>query len=898
MFRSILTTKLYIPPARPDWVPRQRLVKRLDQGLRRKLTLVSAPAGYGKTTLISAWLSGLAERLEETPRVAWLSLEEDDNEPDRFLAYFIAALQTWDRGIGEAVLALLETPQLPPLTQLMTLLINDLADLPGQGILVLDDYNTIHHPDIETALSFLLEHLPPQLHLIVATREEPLLQLPRLRVRWQVTEVRLQDLRFTREETTSFLSQTMGLELSAEAIEILDSRTEGWIAGLQMVALSLRGRARHGGPEEMRLTVAGFDGSHHYIMDYLAAEVLRQQPAEIRTFLRQTAILDRLSGPLCDTVTGQQNSRHFLAQLEQANLFLIRLDDQRQWYAYHSLFADFLRRELAEWEQKTLHQRASQWYEKNGYTPEAIKHALAAHDLDTAERLIGSSVEETFSRGGFSTLLGWLNALPEERVLARSDFSAYKGWILYLRGEIGEAERYVAAATHTQRPDDTPVQRGMLLGFQTYLAINRGDPAEAVRLGQEALALLGDTESFFRTTALSHLAQAQRLTGQREAAIQTLRQTVSLGHRLGHHLITLEALGYLTLLLYQQGELAEAVRLCEQAVGRYTDARNNPLPMAGLVYIPLGTLYFELNDLEKAEHFLTTGIALCQQMGTLYYTLVGHRFLARLHYARGDQEAAWRSLEAGRYLALQSGNPRRIRIINTLSAELQLRQGQVAAAARTLADLPADRQARSEQENLTVARLMLAQGDPQAASNLLDQLEQSARQQSRLGSLITIHVLQSLTEQALNRPDAALDRLEQALLPAARLGYRRAFLDEGSAVVPLLSARRQVAPDFAGLLLDILAAAPAGREATPGAESTSAVAVTDSAENQALIEPLSETQLAILRLVAEGLTNQEIAGKLAITVGTVKWHLNQIYGKLNVSSRTQALAQARRLKLL
>jgi len=885
----ILSTKLYSPSVRPDWVPRQRLIKRLDQGLRRKLTLVSAPAGYGKTTLISSWVHGLNERSQTTPRTGWLSLEDDENDLVRFMSYFVAACQTIDRSIGQTVLPLLDMPQLPSANHLMTLLINDLTNLPEQSVLVLNDYHSIHHPDITIAVAYFLEHLPTHFHLIVATREEPHLPVARLRVQGQITEIRLDELRFTVEETTAFFNQTMGIRLNDEDIATLETRTEGWIAGLQMAALSLRsGQPWRSGLGSMPLKVDEFGGTHHYVMDYLAAEVVRQQSKEIRAFLRQTAILDRLNASLCDAVTGQPNSQHFLAQLEKANLFLLQLDDQRQWYRYHSLFADFLRTELADWELRQLHQRASTWYEAHGFVPEAIKHALAAQDLTSAQRLIRNSVEETFSQGGFSTLLGWLNALPDEFIRARSDLSAYKGWILYLRGEIAEAEQYAMAAVETQRADDPPVQRGMLLGFRAYLAINRGQAAEAVKYGQEALALLGSTRSFFRTTALSHLGQAQRLVGDRQAAIQTLRQAVSLGQQLNHDLITMEALGYLTLLLYQQGELREALLLCEQAVNQHADALGRPLPVVGLVCIPLGALYFEIDDLERAEHFLTTGIALCQQMGTIYFTLAGQRLLAKLHYVRGEIDRAWEILTAARHLAAQSENERRIRMVKAVIAELQLQQRQIAEAARTLADLPEAAEARSEQENSAIARLLLAQNQGETAHRLLCQLEQTAQSQGRFGSLISIFVLKGLVENTLHQFSDP-DPLEQAISLGAQLGYRRTFLNEGTALSALLTKRRNRAPEFVDSLLEALHKLPV---------HAPTVSPPAAAQNQALVEPLSDAQLTILGLVADGLSNQEIANKLSITVGTTKWHLNQIYNILNVTSRTQAVAQAHRLNLL
>ena len=874
----VLTTKLHAPPVRPNWVPRQRLIEGMDKGLRRRLTLVSAPAGYGKTTLITSWLEELEARLSITPQVAWLSLEEEENDLARFLTYLIAACQGVEPSIGQTILSLLDLPQLPAPNYLMTLLINDLADVPGQVVLVLNDYHVIHDPEVQAAMIFLVEHLPPQLHLIVATREEPQWPLARLRVQEQVTEIRLEDLRFTVDETVDFLNQTMGLQLNSEDVETLETRTEGWIAGLQMAALSLRGsQARRSGIRPTTLLLDDFGGTHQYVMDYLAAEVLRQQPTEIRAFLRQTAILDRFTASLCDEVTGQPNSRQFLSQLEQANLFLIQLDDQRQWYRYHSLFADFLRAELAEWEQRTLHVRASAWYESHGFVPEAIKHALAGQDLIAAARLIRGYTEEVFSRGGFSLLLSWLDALPEEFVHAHSDLSAYKGWTLYLRGQIAEAEKYATAASNRESPDDSPVQRGMLLGFRAYLAINRDQIPQAIKFAEEALVLLGNTQSFFRTTALSHLGQAQRLIGERRAAIQTLRQAVALGQQLHHDLITLEALGYLALLLYQQGDLREALLLCEKAVAEHSDAQGRPNPVAGLVYIPLGALYFETDDLDRAYHCLTTGIALCQQMGTVYFTLAGQRLLAKLQYARGDVESAWGVLTAARQLATQSENQRRIRMVNAVTAELQLREGQIEAAAYTLANLPSAVEERSEQENLAIARLYLAQNQLEAAHELLDKLEQTAHQQGRLGSLISIYLLQAMTDQALNQ-FAIRDPLREALVLGAQLGFRRTFLTEIEALAPQIVKRRHAAPEFVDTLL----------EAIP---ETAPIPMPPTV-------PLGKTQLVILRLVVDGLSNQQIADQLGITVGTTKWHLNQIYQILSVSSRTQAIAEAHRLNLL
>ena len=887
----ILSTKLAVPPKRSDWVLRSRLIKRLNQGIGRKLTLVSAPAGFGKTTLIATWLHGLECKHSHSPRVGWLSLEDEDNDPVRFLSHFIAALQTIDPGIGLTAQSYLKTPRTPKLNHLMTLLINDLSQLPGQSVLTLDDYHVINHSGLQAAIAFFLDHLPAQVHLVITTRADPALSLPRLRGRWEVMEIRLQDLRFTHEETTSFLKRTMGLALPESAAQALEDHTEGWIAGLQMAALSLRGRAASSVTDYTILVKELEGGGQRDIIDYLAAEVLQMQSAEIRLFLQQTAILDRFNAPLCAAVTGCSNSQELLAHLEAANLFLIPLDNQRQWYRYHHLFADFLRAEFSKSGQSALHLRASQWYEENGFTPEAIKHALVAREYETAVRLIRSRVEDSCRNGAYNTLLNWVNALPEDLVRRHSDLLVHKGWILYLRGEIVTGEAYAALAVENESPQALPLHRGMLLSFRAFLAFNRDDPAQAVEYANEALKLLSETESFYRTTALSHLGQSQRLTDDRLAAIQTLRETVVLGQRLEHHLPALEALGYLALLLFQQGNLREAIQACEHAAHQYVDVRGQPLPVAALIYVPLGMLYYEKNDLERAYHFLTTGISLCQQMGIVYYALVGQRTLAKLHYAQGNVEAMWDTLASARALAVKSENQRRVRKVNALKADLELRQGLIPAAIHTLADYALKNKSRSEQENLTSVRLLMAQGQTEAAQKILQQLEQSARQQGRLGSLITIFLLQALSQQSLQNFETAQDFVAQAISLAAPEGYRRTFLDEGSEVESLLRQQPQLAPAFVTSILEAFAK-------KTNSLPTISVAPRLTINTSPLIEPLTATQLTILRLVDEGLSNREIATRLAITEGTTKWHLNQLYSKLYVSSRTQAIAQGRNLKLL
>ena len=883
---SLIAPKLSIPRARPNCVVRSRLIERLDQGRERKLTLISAPAGFGKTTLIISWLQGLANLNRDAPRIAWLSLEEEDNDPVRFLAYFVAAMQIIDSGVGQIAGALLKMPRVPDLNHVMTMIINDLVRLQGRSVLVLDDYHLINHSGLQAAVGFFLDHLPPPCHLVIMTREEPQLPLPRWRVQGAVMEIHLQDLRFNEEETALFLNQTMGLTLTTEAVRTLEDRTEGWAAGLQMAALSLPGRLQTSESTDLFLKI----DRHCYIIDYLAAEVLQQQPAEVRTFLRQTAILDRFNASLCDALTGRNDSQALLLQLERANLFLIPLDEKRQWYRYHHLFAAFLRSELTGPERLALHRTASQWFEDRDLASEAIKHALAAQDPLAAVRLIRHHAEKTLCHGGFATILGWVKALPEEILQTQRDMLVLKGWTLYRQGERTAAETYATLAIESRRAEDPPIWLALLLGFRSYLAINRSKPTEAMKYAQEALEILGETDSFYRIMALSYLGQAQRLTGNRHAAIQTLRQAMTVGQRLNNHLTVLEAMAFLTILLYQQGQLREALKLCEQTARHYLNEHGPLMPVAGVAYISLGILYYEINDLDRAHYHLTVGVTLCRQMEIGHSALLGQCMLAKLYYAWEEHEAMSGSLNAARQLATGFENRRRLRLVSVTTAELQLRQGQAAAAERSLADLPATAAERSVQENLVFVRLWLAREKLPAAQSLLQQMEQVALRQDRRGTLITIYLLQTLAHQALNRHAAAGDYLERAIHLAAPEGYSRIFLDENTAIAALLRQRQKVAPAFIAGLLESSSSGRTAQTAGTGGEMVPLSAPP--------ADPLSKVQLMILRLVADGLSNREIAARLQITEGTTKWHLNRIFGNLNVSNRTQAVARARQLKLI
>jgi LuxR family transcriptional regulator, maltose regulon positive regulatory protein len=876
-FAPLRKTKITIPPPRPHLVLRSHLFERLRQEGSRPLTLISAPAGFGKTTLLTSWLH-LGGR---QPRAAWLSLDEEDNDPVRFFYYVVAALQAIEPGIGRAPISLLGYLQRPAARELMTLLLNEIDETTEPLLLVLDDYNVIGNPEIDTALAFLVDRAPERLRLFVATREEPRLPVARWRSLQRITEMNLETLRFSPGEADLFLKQTMGLQLGAETVRLLGERTDGWIAGLQMAALSLQHHARGEGAIDVAEVASAFSGGHRYVIDYLAGEVLRQQSDEIRHFLHRTAILDRLCAPLCDAVTGRSDSKQILARLEQANMFLLRLDDHRQWYRYHQLFADFLRTSLDASEAQALHRKASAWYEGQGLLEEAFRHALGAREVSAAIRVFRAALDSLCRRGEFPTALAWLEALPNDTVRSQADLAGYMAWLLYLGGRVEEAEEYSGLAHAVEDNDRALTDRGMLLAFRAFLAINRGEPRRAMPLAQEALQQLGHSETFFRACAVSLLGHAQRFCGETAQAAQTLQQAVNLGRKLGNQLITLDALGTLAPLMLEQGQLREAIALCSRAVDQYVDARGKPLPVTGLVYIRLGILHYETNELDRAQQCLKTGIDLCRQLGMVYYALSGERALARVQHASGERKAAWDTLAAASELSRRSENPQRWRSLAVLSAELHLREGNVEAAARMLDEITKAPGSATSRECLVRVQLSLAQGDPRSACAALDRAHENASRQGLQGNLIGVHVWRALCKRAQGNRSAAARDAESALSLAASGGFRRVFLDAGPAMAGLLERARDAAPVFVDELLGAFSPA----QDVPSAPS-------------ALVEPLSGTQIEILSHLDRGLTNREIADRLAITVGTTKWHLNQIFGKLHVRNRVEAIAKARELRLL
>lgn len=913
----LLATKLYAPRLRANRVERPRLLVRLSQGLdQRKLTLISAPTGFGKTTLLSEWLFGRDEgerRKDEIflhpsaftlpPfKVAWLSLDKDDNDLTRFLTYLVAALQTVQPVLGDPPLAFLPATHPFSLEAVLTTLLNELAALPEEIVLVLDDYHVIETDTIHRALTFLLDHLPPHLHLVILSRTIPPLPLGHLRARGQLLELQAADLRFTSVEAAEFLNQVMGLHLSTADIETLEARTEGWIAGLQLAALSMQGRDSGAIPSFL----ASFSGSHPYILDYLVEEVLQRQPEPIQTFLLQTSILDRLCGPLCDAVlsrgTGGRGgvgestpappllrspaaAQDILEYLEQSNLFIIPLDNERKWYRYHHLFVELLRnllqKKVGTAGMAGLHRRAAEWYEQQGLVAAAMSHALAAADVERAARLVEQNAQMLLSRSEMTTLLSWLNALPAELVRSQPQLSLFQAWALALTGQLDAAE--------TSLPESER-QPGEVAAIRATVAYLRRDMSQAVALYRQALDTLPEESSFLRGAVALSLGIAYSWMGQVAQAAQVLTQASTISQATGNVHVALTALWNLAQLQIEQGHLRRAAGLCREALELAQRDQSLP-PAAGGAYVSLGQLLYEQNDLAGAAAQFEAGIKLGEQGADLAILALGYLALARLKRAHGDPKRALELANGAEQLARRYNSPYWTAQAAAYQARLRLAEGQVEAAVRWAQEykLQAGHEVNYlyEVEYLTLARLLVIQGQADQATALLERLRQAAMAGERMGRLLEVLVLEALAYQARNDLSQALACLEQALTLAEPEGYVRLFLDEGQPLITLLAEVRDRLSVPCQAYADALFAAY--RQEQEGLHPSVL---------QPLIEPLSERELEILHLIAAGLSNGEIAEKLVVTVGTVKWHLNNIYGKLDARSRTQAVARARELRLL
>jgi LuxR family maltose regulon positive regulatory protein len=859
----LLATKLYRPLPRAHLVRRPQLIARLTQGAEGPLTLVSAPAGFGKTTLLAQWL---AER--GTP-AAWLSLDAGENDPTRFLAYLIAALQTIAPNLGAGVVGLLHSPQPPPIEALLTTLLNELTTIPDPFVLVLDDYHLLEAHPVDQALTYLVEHLPPQMHLVLATRQDPSLPLARFRARGQLRELRAADLRFTPAEAADFLTQVMDLPLSADDIAALEARTEGWIAGLQLAALSLQSQ-----PDPTRF-IQSFTGSHQFVLDYLVEEVLKQQPEPIQTFLLRTSLLERLCGPLCDAVVldPATSGQATLEYLDRANLFLVPLDQERQWYRYHHLFAELLRQRLqqrlaaspgeAESQVNALHLRASHWYEAQGLQLEAFQHAAAANEVERALRLVGDDRIPVHRRGAMTVILHWLASLPRTVLDLRPWLLVrYASALLVVGQTTGVEEQLQAAETALRgaKPDhQTQDLIGQIATVRAGLAFYQNQIEPMLTQSRRALESLHPNNLPFRTMAHWTLGYAFQLQGDRAAAHRAYTEAIALGQACRDIFFCLPGTIGLGTLQEAENQLPLAAETYQRALHL---AGEMPQPIMYEAHLGLARICYEWNDLEAAERHGRQSLHLARQFERGIDRFVACEvFLARLKLAQRDQLP---EVAAAQVLTL-------------------LHQGNLAAAAQL---------AETHGLPLSQARVHLARRDPAAALTALERWRAQVEAKGWADELLKVLVLQALALQAASEQDQAVSLLLEALALAEPEGFIRIFVDEGRPMAQLLAEAviRQRRPAYTSRLL---AAFEAEKQ-----RSTDANPLSSLPSSQPLIEPLTPREREVLQLMAQGLSNQEISERLVLALDTVKGHNQKIFGKLQVQRRTEAVARARELGLL
>jgi LuxR family maltose regulon positive regulatory protein len=871
--------------------------------------LVSAPAGFGKTTLLAEWLAAGPAAPTDQRLAAWLSLDRGDNGLVTFWTYVIAALRTAAPGVGEDALALLQAPGPPPIETVLTTLLNDLSAVAGDIVLVLDDYHVIDARDVQDGMAFLLDHLPPGLHVVIAGRADPALPLARWRARGELIEIRAAELRFTPEEAAAYLNETMGLQLTAPDVAALEGRTEGWIAALQLAALSMQGR------DDVAGFIAGFAGDDRYVVDYLAEEVLQRQPDRVQAFLLQTCILGRLSGPLCDAVTGQGGGKAMLEALDRGNLFLVPLDDRRRWYRYHHLFGDVLQARLLDEQPDQvpdLHRRASAWFQRNGETSVAIGHALAAEDFQRAADLVERAVTAMSQARQEATVRSWLEMIPDEIISVRPVLIVAVAWVLLSDGEFGDvegrlrdAERWLDAAAGTGAGSEA-APAGMVVAneeeyrrlpgtIETYraaLALARGEPLGAIRHAQRALELAPADEHRWRASASGLMAIAFWGSGDLEGAYSAWAECAAGLRRAGHIADIFGCTIGMADIRLVQGRLGAAMRTYEQALQRASEQSGSVLRGTADMYVGMSEVYRERDDLAAATRQLLHSQELGEAIGLPQNRYRWRVAMARIRQAQGDLGGALELLDEAERLYMGDMFPN-VRPVPALKARVwivQDRLGEALGWAREQGLSSGDDLSYlREFEHITLARMLLArfrgersEHSAHEATRLLERLLLAADEGGRTGHVIEILVLQALARQTLGDIPAALACLERALTLAEPEGYVRVFTDEGSPMTSLLrvAAKQGTTRNYARRLLAALS------ETGP-----------DRPIGQDLIDPLSERELDVLRLLGTELDGPAIARELMVSLNTVRTHTKNIYVKLAVSNRRAAVRRAAELGL-
>ena len=886
-----LRTKLYVPPLQSTWVSRMRLLKRMDEGFERKLTLIYAPAGFGKTTLLVEWIH------QKKIPVAWFSVDKKDNDPVHFLIYVIAGLQTLEPGIGKAALTLLQSPQPPPLESILINLINDISCIPTNATLVFDDYHAVDAKPIHDLIAFLLDHLPEHMHLVMATRSDPSLLLARLRSQNQLTELRAADLSFTTNETADLFKKRLNLQISTTDIQLLETRTEGWIAGLQLAALSLQGRKD---PSNFLKT---FKGDHRYIADYLTEEVLNRQPEQLRNFLLQTSILERLSASLCDAVTGQDNSRQVLNTLENANMFVIPLDEERCWYRYHHLFADLLEQRLRVKQGDLvaeLHRRASQWFAKNGFKNEAVDHALIARDYPQAAQLIEEIAEIEWDRARESRLLQWFKNLPDKKIDANPKLCIFYARELFKSGYLDNAEKRLHAAEHMlESTSISDVNKEGLLGriavIRAYMSTRTGDLSRTIYFSSQALKLLPRRDLNWRSVAATTLGMgygSDKLVESQQAFVEAMKISKAAGN-IYYHIFAGSCLGSI---IFKRGKLKEAKDISRQLLRLAIENGIEQTGIVGSLYANLGMIFCEWNDLDEGIRLLNKGIEL-SELGRDPVILASCQVgLLRALMYRMDFAGAFKLMEN---INERTGHftlpPWITNTISALNVFFWLGSGKLNAALQWAQErglsIDDNIDGSHELEYIALAHILITQNKLAEADRLLQRLIENAKAGDRVYMMIEMRLMRALIFKAKQDTAAALTELKFALSLAEPGGLIMIFVSKGKSVAELLeeicAVKKRDHDD-----------SKAGFSLSYAKKIWSVFQAGTTPKIDGLMDPISERELEVLYLIAAGLSNREIADKLFISLNTVKTHTKNINSKLGVNSRIKAVARAKELGLL
>ena len=882
-----MQTKFLIPLPTAAWLPRPHLIQQLEDGFRagHKLSLVTAPTGSGKTTILREWARNATSA---KTHFCWLSLDEQDNEPVHFWSCFFAALETQLPGLGETVQVLLQgDPIRPvPVEQILTFLINTLVQEDLHFVLVMDDYHIIQDERIHAGLKFLLNRLPAQLHLAIASRSEPPLDQAILRARGLMTELRLDALSFTRDEIEAFLKSALQLDLTPDEVTTLERRTEGWIAGLQLAGIAIQSISHTANNNRSDITgfIQAFGGSHRHVVDYLTGEVLQRQSEDVQTFLMGTSILERLSVSLCDEVLESTGSQARLEYLERANLFLIPLDSDRHWHRYHALWAEVLQtrlqREHLELIQ-SLHQRASIWFERHGFLPEAITHAIKSEDSERAATLLEPQAKAMVLRGEASPLLNWLDQLPPEVVASRPELILSQAWAWITNGRLEDIELLLKSLPSDARV--APVIQGEIAAIRAIVATIHQDIPAIQRQAELALKYLPEQDSPIRGALTLGLGTAAALSGQVYQAVELLDQAIQESRRNHQAILQLVATGMLAQAYESLGQLDQAARLHQQVIALEADPVMGKLPLIGVGYVGLGGILHERLQFDQAEATLQKGMDIGRQWGSPEIQIGGYFSLARLRYTQGDLTGALEILDRLEAEFLNAAPLHERDHILAIKARIWLAQGQMAqvnAWAQTC--VPDENEVETFDEAsqyFVLIRVLLARHAAAKALRRLALLEQNVRANRRTGSLIEILLLRALAHQSLGEIAPALAVLDGALALGEPQRQRRVFVDEPD-LLPLMKSYLSQHPEsqFAATLLQAF-------------EARAAVL-------QSPLYPLSEREIDVLRLMAAGHSNQEIADRLVVALSTIKSHVKSILMKLDAKNRTQAVARGRELKIL